>query len=103
MSDLTTSAPVPAVRTKPPRVRGSSRRSELITALPWLTPTLLLIAGVVIYPTCLMFWTAFRKYNSYGIEQGPAGLANFFGPAGAFTFPTVPWASVAVRAGGGMA
>ena len=41
-----------------------------------------------------MFWTAFRKYNSYGIELGPAGLANFIGPAGAFTFPTVPWPSV---------
>lgn len=49
---------------------------------------------MVIYPTILMFWTAFRKYNSYGIEQGSAGLNNFIGPAGAFTFPTVPWASV---------
>lgn len=72
----------------------TSRRGETLAALPWLAPTLLLIAGVVIYPTILMFWTAFRKYNSYGIESGPAGLANFNGPAGAFTFPTVPWAAI---------
>ena len=72
----------------------ASRRKEMLAALPWLTPTLLLIIGVVLYPTYLMFWTAFRKYNSYGIEQGAAGLNNFVGPAGAFTFPTVPWAAI---------
>lgn len=92
------SNPAPAVAppTSPAggRTRGPSARSEFLAALPWVTPTLLLIAAVVIYPTILLFWTAFRKYNSYGIEQGPAGWANFFGPAGAFTFPTVPWPSV---------
>lgn len=75
-------------------MRPRSGRSQALVALPWITPTLLLIAAVVLYPTALMFWTAFRKYNSYGIEQGPAGWNNFVGPAGAFTFPTVPWASV---------
>lgn len=83
-----------ALRSDSARPRKRPRRSGALTALPWVTPTLLLIAGVVIYPTILMFWTAFRKYNSYGIEQGSAGLNNFIGPAGAFTFPTVPWASV---------
>ncbi len=63
---------------------------ESLRALPWLAPTLVLIAGVVIYPAGLMVYTAFRKFSSYGFEQGPAGLANFNGPAGAFTFPTVP-------------
>lgn len=75
------------------RRMGAARR-EALASLPWLAPTLVLIAAVVIYPTILMFWTAFRKYNSYGIEQGPAGLGNFFGPAGAFTFPTVPWPAI---------
>ena len=83
--------PVPGRATKG---RTTSRRGETLAALPWLAPTLVLIAGVVIYPTILMFWTAFRKYNSYGIESGPAGLGNFIGPAGAFTFPTVPWAAI---------
>ncbi len=93
MSNPTTTVVQPSASA---RSRGRSRglRSELLSALPWLTPTLLLIAAVVIYPTILMFWTAFQKYNSYGIEQGPAGLANFFGPAGAFTFPTVPWEAI---------
>ncbi|PKQ31958.1 MAG: sugar ABC transporter permease [Actinobacteria bacterium HGW-Actinobacteria-2] len=77
----------------PGRAR-SRRRKEALAALPWLAPTLLLIAGVVIYPAYLMFWTAFQKYNSYGILQGPAGWSNFFGKGGAFTFPTVPWTSV---------
>lgn len=87
---MATVAP-PETKTLPRRI---SRRSETLASLPWLTPTLLLIAGVVIYPTILMFWTAFQKYNSYGIEMGPAGWDNFFGPAGAFTFPTVPWPAI---------
>jgi multiple sugar transport system permease protein len=97
MSKLSTTAPpsAPAARRgREASPRKKSRRSELLKALPWIAPTLLLIAGVVIYPTILMFWTAFRKYNSYGIEQGSAGLKNFFGTGGAFTFPTVPWGAV---------
>ncbi|PKQ22564.1 MAG: sugar ABC transporter permease [Actinobacteria bacterium HGW-Actinobacteria-5] len=91
---MTRPSAVTALRSDSARPRKRPRRTGALTALPWVTPTLLLIAGVVIYPTILMFWTAFRKYNSYGIEQGSAGLNNFIGPAGAFTFPTVPWASV---------
>nr|NLI51403.1 sugar ABC transporter permease [Propionibacterium sp.] len=72
----------------PPQRRG--RWQETLAALPWLAPTLVLIAGVVAYPTILMAWTATRKYNSYGVERGSAGLDNFIGPAGALTFPTVP-------------
>ena len=71
-----------------------ARRKENLAAIPWLLPTLILIAAVVIYPTLLMIWTAFRKYSGYGVEMGSAGLKNFFGPAGAFTFPTVPMARV---------
>jgi len=94
MSNPMVTAVTPTGTPTESRRRGVGRRSELVQALPWVVPTLLLIAGVVVYPTILMFWTAFRKYNSYGIEQGPAGLANFIGPAGAFTFPTVPWVSI---------
>lgn len=77
-----------------PRKRRRSKSREAFVALPWLAPVLLLVAGVVFYPTILMIWTAFRKYNSYGIEMGPAGWNNFIGPAGAFTFPTVPWPAI---------
>lgn len=80
-------------------MKPTARRSrrEALMALPWLLPTLILVAAVVIYPAGLMVWTAFRKYNSYGIERGPAGLDNFIGPAGAFTFPTVPMARIWVN------
>ena len=71
-------------------LRRPSRTKEVLGALPWLAPTLILIAGVVAYPTILMAWTATRKYNAYGVERGSAGLDNFIGPAGALTFPTVP-------------
>lgn len=70
--------------------RRRGRLRETLDALPWLTPTLILIAAVVAYPTILMAYTATRKYNAYGVERGPAGLDNFIGPAGALTFPTVP-------------
>lgn len=72
------------------RTRRAGRLREVLDALPWLTPTLILIAGVVAYPTILMAWTATRKYNAYGVERGSASLDNFVGPAGALTFPTVP-------------
>ena len=93
MSQTATAAPGAAdvVTTRRRRPAGGT---DTLSALPWITPTLLLIAGVVLYPTVLMFWTAFRKYNSYGIEQGAAGWGNFVGPAGAFTFPTVPWGAI---------
>lgn len=92
MSQTMTTAPGASTR----RARKPRRNADggLAAALPWITPTLLLIAGVVLYPTGLMFFTAFRKYNSYGIESGSAGLDNFVGPAGAFTFPTVPWPAI---------
>lgn len=79
------------------KTTASRSRREALLALPWLAPTLILVAAVVIYPTILMGWTAFRKYNSYGVERGPAGWDNFVGPAGAFTFPTVPMARIWVN------
>ncbi|AQP46897.1 sugar ABC transporter permease [Tessaracoccus aquimaris] len=72
--------------------KQSSRLRETITALPWLLPTLILIAGVVLYPTVLMIYTSFFKFNNKGIQKGdaPVGLDNYIGPAGALTFPGVP-------------
>ncbi len=80
--------------TQRPRKR---HKNPTVAALPWLVPTLALIGGVVIYPTLLMIWTSFRKYTKYGVEQGSAGWDNYFGPAGAFTFPTVPWGNIWVN------
>lgn len=65
---------------------------ETLRALPWLLPTLLLIAGVVLYPAGLMIYTSLFKYNSKGILRSPdpVGLDNYIGKAGALTFPGVP-------------
>ena len=64
--------------------RRASGWKDTITALPWIAPTLLLIAAVVIYPTILMFQTR-QKYTPQGGAR-PAGFAN--STARAFTFPT---------------
>lgn len=82
----------------PSMVRDSTRRRKrsgtfaVLTALPWLVPTLILILGVVLYPAALMIYTSFFKYNNRGIKRGdgPVGLDNYIGTAGALTFPGVP-------------
>ena len=73
------------------RSRNTGRRAAL-TSLPWLLPTVILIAGVVLFPAALMIYTSFFKYNNRGIRRsdGPVGLDNYVGPAGALTFPGVP-------------
>ncbi|MFZ1382417.1 MAG: sugar ABC transporter permease [Scrofimicrobium sp.] len=68
----------------------SKQRKETLTALPWLTPTLLLIIGVVLMPAALLIYYSFIKFNRYGIAQGFTGLDNYIGKAGALTFPGVP-------------
>lgn len=65
------------------------QRRDGIAAIPWLTPTLLLILGVVVFPAILLFYTSFQKYNKVGLHKGSAGWDNYFGKSGALTFPTV--------------
>lgn len=74
------------------RPRKRSGTHAVLTALPWLVPTLVLILGVVLYPAALMIYTSFFKYNNRGIQRGdaPVGLDNYIGTAGALTFPGVP-------------
>lgn len=81
----------------PETVQSAKRRDdrwiELLRSLPWLTPTLLLIAGVVVLPAGLMVQTSMYKFNSKGIQKGddPIGLDNYFGVGkGALDFPSVP-------------
>ena len=75
-----------------PVAKKRSQLRETLVALPWVLPTLILIAGVVLYPTFLMIYTSFFKFNNKGIQKGdaPVGLDNYIGPAGALTFPGVP-------------
>jgi multiple sugar transport system permease protein len=49
----------------------------LVAALPWITPTLLLIVAIVLFPTGYMVWTSLRDVSEFGVDRGPAGLANY--------------------------
>lgn len=66
-----------------------SRWLETVAAIPWLAPTLLLIIGVVIYPTILLIYYSFIKFNKYGVNKGFTGWDNYVGKAGALTYPSV--------------
>lgn len=46
-------------------------------ALPWIGPVLILIVGVVAFPTGYMLWTSTRDLSPYGRDRGFAGLGNF--------------------------
>lgn len=90
MSERTLAAPglVPASGHIPEKRK--KRRSETVAAIPWLLPTLILIFGVVLYPAALLFYFSFIKFNRIGTASGFTGWDNYFGKAGALTFPTVP-------------
>ncbi|UAK33541.1 sugar ABC transporter permease [Nocardia asteroides] len=53
------------------------RRRGLPAALPWIAPSLVLIAGIVAFPACYMVWTSTRDLTAYGQDRGNAGLANY--------------------------
>ena len=88
---LTTTDTLPRAAKPRPTAQAPSRQ-EALRALPWVTPTLALIVGVVLFPAGLMVYTSFFKYNNKGIRKSdePVGLDNYIGPAGALTFPGVP-------------
>jgi len=66
------------------RPRTGSRGADLVRALPWIGPALLLILGVVVYPAGLMFYNSTREISLSGIDKGDAGFANY---AQVFAFP----------------
>ncbi|MEU2033105.1 carbohydrate ABC transporter permease [Nocardia amamiensis] len=48
-----------------------------MAALPWIGPSLVLIAVIVAFPACYMVWTSTRDLSAYGQDRGNAGLANY--------------------------
>ncbi|WP_026877573.1 carbohydrate ABC transporter permease [Jiangella gansuensis] len=56
---------------------GPSRWGALARALPWLGPTLVLMAGIVFFPAGYMLWTSFRDLSQFGVDNGPAGFDNY--------------------------
>ncbi|WP_454200010.1 carbohydrate ABC transporter permease [Nocardia sp. Marseille-Q1738] len=53
------------------------RRRGTLAALPWIGPSLVLIAAIVAFPACYMVWTSTRDLSAYGQDRGSAGLANY--------------------------
>ncbi|WP_067463744.1 carbohydrate ABC transporter permease [Nocardia amamiensis] len=53
------------------------RRRGILAALPWIGPSLVLIAAIVAFPACYMVWTSTRDLSAYGQDRGNAGLANY--------------------------
>lgn len=82
---------------RPAARRKKSPWRETLAALPWLAPTLLLIIGVVIYPTFLLIYYSFFKFNKYGVNKGFTGFDNYTGKAGALTYPSVDIARVMIN------
>jgi multiple sugar transport system permease protein len=54
-----------------------SRLPPVLAPLPWLAPSLVLIAGVVFYPVVEMVRTALSDINISGLSTGGVGTRNF--------------------------
>ncbi|MBF6128253.1 carbohydrate ABC transporter permease [Nocardia brasiliensis] len=72
------------------------RRKGTLAAIPWIGPSLVLIAAIVAFPACYMVWTSTRDLSAYGQDRGAAGLENFrtlFGISelGSVLLHTVVW------------
>lgn len=55
----------------------TGKRRSTLAALPWIGPTLLLVAGIVLFPAGYMLWTSFRDLSQFGTDQGPAAWDNY--------------------------
>ena len=64
-----------AVR-RPTRGPGQ-RASDLLAALPWIAPALVLIFGVVLFPAVVMFVNSTRDISQSGVDRGSAGFDNY--------------------------
>jgi len=62
-----------------PKRRRRSRRGHVSfwTALLWLSPALVLVAGVVIYPAIELVKASLGSYSITGLRTGSAGLSNY--------------------------
>lgn len=77
---------------EPPKRRGSKRRtsaegSSFTSALPWISPALILILVIVVFPAGYMIYNSTRKISQIGTDLGSVGLANF---TQVFSDPNIP-------------
>ncbi|MCL1897945.1 MAG: sugar ABC transporter permease [Micrococcales bacterium] len=50
---------------------------SLLAALPWITPGIILIFGVVVFPAGFMIYNSTRVISKAGLDKGSAGLDNY--------------------------
>lgn len=91
-----TNRPRPGERSPKPRRPHGRRFSDLLSALPWITPVLILIFGVVVFPAGVMFYNSTRDISLSGIDLGSVGFANYqtllsFAPLSGILLRTVVW------------
>ncbi|MGW6566707.1 carbohydrate ABC transporter permease [Streptomyces sp. NPDC054975] len=60
--------------TSTPRPRTRPRR---LGALPWISPAVVLILAVVVWPVVEMVRTSLRRIDTSGVDQGPAGFDKY--------------------------
>lgn len=70
----TTSVPAGAASGRP---RAGTGGRDLLAALPWIGPVLLLIVGVVFFPAGVMFFNSTREISQSGIDKGAVGFDNY--------------------------
>lgn len=58
-------------------MKSTGKRRSVIAALPWISPALLLIGAVVLFPAGYMLWTSTRDLSEYGVDRGSAGFENY--------------------------
>src|SRR5262245_65822584 len=85
------------------RARAHRRRrgTGAWQALPWLGPSMLLIATVVIYPALLLLQASLSQYSITGLYQSFVGLQNYVRllaqeALGAVLVNTAVWVGVVV-------
>src|SRR5690349_7922729 len=67
----------PRPRKTPAALRGRPGGKDLLQALPWIAPALLLIIGVVFFPAGVMFFNSTRDISLSGLDKGSVGFDNF--------------------------
>lgn len=69
-----TSIPAGAATGRP---RAGTGGKDLIAALPWIGPVLILIVGVVFFPAGVMFFNSTRDISQSGVDKGSVGFDNY--------------------------
>jgi multiple sugar transport system permease protein len=73
-----TNAPLlPEATARRPRRAAGTTSKDLMLALPWIAPALVLIFGVVLFPAAVMFYNSTRDISQSGVDRGSAGFENY--------------------------